>query len=109
MDFAYIASQTFGDVELERELLSLFAAQAHRLLLGLPAQTDAEQAETAHLLKGSARAVGASAVADAAEAYEGALGTAAGRTQAFDRLAGTIATTEAAIAAYLAVLKPTPD
>jgi HPt (histidine-containing phosphotransfer) domain-containing protein len=70
LDAAYLASQTFGDIELEVELLELFVAQARRLVPKLPTEAAAARADTAHLLKGSARAVGAQLLAAAIEAYE---------------------------------------
>jgi len=70
MDFAYIAAQTFGDRALENELLTLFLAQARGLVAALPDRDARGRGDATHLLKGSARAVGATRVADAAEAYE---------------------------------------
>ena len=72
MDFAYIQAQTFGDRALEAELLQLFRDQARRLIPGLPHRTIVEAADAAHLLKGSARAVGALATAAALERFEAA-------------------------------------
>ncbi len=72
IDTAHLARMTLGDEELTREVLTMFAAQALRLvgiLAALPADADA----LAHTLKGSARAIGAFAVAEAAAALEAAL------------------------------------
>lgn len=63
---------TLGDADLEREVLGMFADQAGSLfnrLLTLPEDASA----LAHTLKGSARAIGAIAVAEAAEELEAAL------------------------------------
>jgi HPt (histidine-containing phosphotransfer) domain-containing protein len=63
---------TLGDAGLEREVLAMFAAQTVSLidaLAALPAETGA----LAHTLKGSARAIGAFAVADAAARLEAAI------------------------------------
>ena len=69
IDFAHLKRMTLGDGGLEREVLAMFAGQAVRLieaLAGLPA----DAAELAHTLNGSARAIGAFRVADAAESFE---------------------------------------
>ncbi|MDB5580180.1 MAG: histidine kinase [Bradyrhizobium sp.] len=63
---------TLGDAGLEREVLAMFSAQTVSLigtLASLPPQAGA----LAHTLKGSARAIGAFAVADAAERLEAAI------------------------------------
>jgi HPt (histidine-containing phosphotransfer) domain-containing protein len=61
-----------GDAGLEREVLAMFAGQSAGIvgaLSGLPADAPL----LAHTLKGSARAIGAFRVADAAEALEALL------------------------------------
>lgn len=73
LDFAYLAQQTLGDVEFEFELLRAFQVQATQILRQLrsgQAMSACESANLAHLLKGSARAIGASRVGVASEAYE---------------------------------------
>ncbi|MEM8976302.1 MAG: Hpt domain-containing protein, partial [Pseudomonadota bacterium] len=56
----HLAKYTFGDPELEREILQLFVEQLPRLLNQLAqATTDRDWYMAAHTLKGSARAVGA--------------------------------------------------
>lgn len=76
LDWVYLARQTFGDAELEFELLCAFRVQAevilHRLRGSQP-MADWEKADFAHLLKGSARAIGAIRVGSACEAYEALL------------------------------------
>jgi HPt (histidine-containing phosphotransfer) domain-containing protein len=72
IDIEHLKRMTLGDAGLEQEVLAMFAGQAARLidaLAGLPP----EAAELAHTLKGSARAIGAFHVADAAEALEAAI------------------------------------
>ena len=72
IDIEHLKRMTLGDAGLEQEVLAMFAGQAARLieaLAGLPP----EAAELAHTLKGSARAIGAFQVADAAEALEAAI------------------------------------
>ncbi len=80
IDLVHLARQTMGDRELESELLALFDRQAAQIAdkLKIP-DAGAASADLAHKLKGSARAVGANAVAIAADHYEhaaraGALG-----------------------------------
>jgi HPt (histidine-containing phosphotransfer) domain-containing protein len=71
IDLVHLARQTLGDRELEAELLALFDRQAARIAdrLKTPVAGTAS-ADLAHKLKGSARAVGANAVAIAADHYE---------------------------------------
>jgi HPt (histidine-containing phosphotransfer) domain-containing protein len=72
IDIAHLKRMTLGDAGLEREVLAMFAGQAVRLIEALAA-LPADAAELAHTLNGSARAIGAFAVADAAEAFEATL------------------------------------
>ena len=99
VDFAFLAAQTFADLDLQIEVLDLFVAQARRLLPTLPTLDAAAQGDVAHLLKGSARGIGAWPTADAAEAYE--IVGPAGRAVASVRLASAIAEAEAAILTWL--------
>lgn len=72
IDHAHLARYTFGNRELEREVLGLFAEQAPTTLNWLKTSTTPKSwRDAAHTLKGSARAVGAFEVATAAEAAEG--------------------------------------
>jgi HPt (histidine-containing phosphotransfer) domain-containing protein len=78
MDLAHLEEATAGEEELARELLTLFEGQARDIIRRLDgAPPDRERRELVHTLKGSAAAIGAVAVARAAEACEAAL--AAGR------------------------------
>jgi HPt (histidine-containing phosphotransfer) domain-containing protein len=72
IDLEHLRRMTLGDAGLEREVLAMFAGQTARLIEAMAALPK-EAAEQAHTLKGSARAIGAFAVADAAEAFEDAL------------------------------------
>jgi HPt (histidine-containing phosphotransfer) domain-containing protein len=92
IDDAHLAAMTLGDQALEREVLGLFAAQSASLIAMLLAWP-ADAAALAHALKGSARAIGAFAVADAAADFEDAL---ASGDDAAERLAVLEAATEAA-------------
>ncbi len=81
IDLVHLSKQTLGDAALETELLRLFEEQA--LAFAARLRAPAPQNETArdiqqrivlaHTLKGSSRAIGAFALADAAQAYEDAL------------------------------------
>lgn len=72
IDVQHLGRMTLGEPALEAEVLALFAAQSGDLvsrLKGLPA----DAAALAHTLKGSARAIGAFRVADAALGLEAAM------------------------------------
>ncbi|KPF95724.1 histidine kinase [Rhodopseudomonas sp. AAP120] len=72
IDEAHLRRMTLGDRALEREVLTMFSAQAASLV-ALLSSWPADAAALAHTLKGSARAIGAFAVADAAAELEDAL------------------------------------
>ena len=102
IDFDFLATQTFADVALEREVLELFVAQARRLLPALATLPPGQQADTAHLLKGSARGIGAWRVADIAGRYEAAVP--ALRETLHPQLRRAMAAAEHAIARRLAAM-----
>jgi HPt (histidine-containing phosphotransfer) domain-containing protein len=106
LDLVHLSRQTLGDVTLETELLALFQSQARQFAKRLagPSHPGDEKwrAELAHTLKGSARAVGAFRVAQAAENYEYAVKS--GSTQiagVLGRLSDAIEETRAEIAGLL--------
>lgn len=71
VDLAHLARYTLGDQALEREVLELFCSQSLTYLDRLRnAETEKDWSDTAHSLKGSARAVGAWRVAREAERAE---------------------------------------
>ena len=72
IDLAHLKRMTLDDAGLEREVLAMFGGQAVRLIEALAAWP-ADAAEIAHTLNGSARAIGAFKVAEAAEAFEASL------------------------------------
>jgi HPt (histidine-containing phosphotransfer) domain-containing protein len=72
IDIEHLKRMTLGDAGLEREVLAMFAGQAVGLIEALAA-LPADAAELAHTLNGSARAIGAFQVAEAAEALEAAM------------------------------------
>ncbi|MDO9059897.1 MAG: Hpt domain-containing protein [Bradyrhizobium sp.] len=71
IDLEHLRRMTLGDAGLEREVLAMFAAQTVGLI-GALAALPPESGALAHTLKGSARAIGAFAVADAAARLEAA-------------------------------------
>lgn len=99
VDLAFLAAQTFDDAGLQKDVLTLFVTQARRVLPTLPVLSDNNQADAAHLLKGSARGIGAWAAAAAADRYENA---GAGRAALFGDLVAAFQQAEAAILRHLA-------
>ncbi len=71
IDTEHLGRMTLGDAGLEREVLAMFSAQAVGLIAAL-ATLPSDTGALAHTLKGSARAIGAFGVADAAEVLEDA-------------------------------------
>ena len=69
INLGHLKRMTLGDARLTREVLAMFASQTAQLIEALAAEP-ARAAALAHTLKGSARALGAFGVADAAEALE---------------------------------------
>jgi HPt (histidine-containing phosphotransfer) domain-containing protein len=71
VDLVHLARHTFGDADLEREVLQLFVTQSRIYLNRLKEARDVEQWRRAtHTIKGSARGIGAWAVAEKAQAAE---------------------------------------
>ena len=70
VDLVHLARQTMGDRDLEREVLALFVQQALSVRDKIADAGDKERLMLAHGLKGSARGVGAFAVADCAAEIE---------------------------------------
>ena len=85
IDLNHLSHSTLGNPSLAREVLGLFAEQATRVL-GQLATVPPEAGALAHTLKGSARAIGAFAVADAAAALELAIRDGQAPSQALARL-----------------------
>ena len=105
IDLVYLARQTLGDRGLEVDLLTMFNRQAAHMVdqLGAPGLSDKQKRDFAHTLCGSARAVGATRVADAARAFEDAVaGDPVGVDAALTRLRDATSDARAAIADLLA-------
>ncbi|HMN72302.1 MAG TPA: Hpt domain-containing protein [Rhodoblastus sp.] len=105
IDLVHLARQTFGERDLESELLRLFDRQSRQIVERLtdgPVSEGRWRADLAHTLKGSARAVGAFGVAAAAEAYELDARAGADPARALSTLAGAVESAHGAIAELLA-------
>jgi HPt (histidine-containing phosphotransfer) domain-containing protein len=99
IDLSHLQRMTLGDAGLEHEVLAMFSAQSARILgeIGELATMPAGRAAHAHTLKGSARAIGAFAVAEAAARLETALSTGSDPSQPLAELRAAIAEAQAAI------------
>ncbi len=104
IDLVHLSKYTLGDRSLECELLGLFRCQAGVYVERLEAcSSPKDWKDAAHSLKGSARGVGAWAVADHAEAAEQlADPSGEGRDDALMMLRNTVDETVAHIAVLLA-------
>jgi HPt (histidine-containing phosphotransfer) domain-containing protein len=100
IDIVHLLRMTLGDAALEREVLSMFSAQASRLVKAL-ATLPADAPALAHTLKGSARAVGAFAVGDAAAHLETSIRNGNDRAEALSELNDAIVQARSAIEAML--------
>lgn len=100
LDLDHLARMTLGDAELEHEVLAMFAEQSIRLIAAMAA-LPADASALAHKLKGSARGIGAFAVADAAAHLEWALRTGDDAPRALAELKEAVAEARAAIEAML--------
>jgi HPt (histidine-containing phosphotransfer) domain-containing protein len=100
IDIVHLRRMTLGDAALEREVLSMFSVQASRLVKELAVLT-ADAPALAHTLKGSARAVGAFAVGDAAAQLETSIRSGCDRAEALSELNEAIAQARIAIEVML--------
>lgn len=100
IDIVHLERMTLGDHCLEREVLAMFAAQSGTVLRALAA-VPPDASALAHTLKGSARAIGAFDVADAAERLETALSDDSRVAKALADLNAAVAEATAAIDAIL--------
>ena len=102
IDRGHLAAMTFGDRDLQREVLQLFDRQAAILIERMRAGAPAAIGALAHTLKGSAAGIGAGTVARAADAAEiAAGGPPAECSLAIDRLAEAVEQARALIAELL--------
>jgi HPt (histidine-containing phosphotransfer) domain-containing protein len=100
IDTEHLRRMTLGDASLEREVLAMFSAQAVSLIATLAA-LPADAGALAHTLKGSARAIGAFGVADAAESLEAAILSGCDATEPLTELKAAIAEARMAVDAIL--------
>jgi len=110
IDNDHLDRMTLGDSALEHEVLAMFSAQAVGLIARLVTlrsdgkSFDGRSSEglaLAHTLKGSARAIGAFRVADAAEALEAVIRNGEDSSKAMAGLKDTVAEARTAIDARL--------
>jgi HPt (histidine-containing phosphotransfer) domain-containing protein len=100
IDIDHLKRMTLGDAGLEREVLAMFSAQAGSLIVMLEAMPE-DAGALAHTLKGSARAIGAFGVADAAEALEALIRRSDDPAQVLAELGDAVARARSAIDAIL--------
>ena len=91
---------TLDDAGLEQEVLAMFAAQSAKLMATL-ATVPSEAGALAHTLKGSARAIGAFGVAEAANRLEMALADGVNPSGLLAELGDAVAQARAAIETVL--------
>jgi len=101
IDSGHLDRMTLCDAGLTREVLAMFSAQAvgliGRLQSGRSESWLADAPALAHTLKGTARAVGAFRVADAAEGLEDALRKGSDPAEALDGLKEAVVEARTAI------------
>jgi HPt (histidine-containing phosphotransfer) domain-containing protein len=100
IDFDHLRRMTLGDAAIEQEVLAMFSAQTADLLTRLVA-LPADSSVLAHTLKGSARAIGAFGVADAAARLETAMARGVDAAAALDDLGEAVVEAQAEIEAVL--------
>jgi HPt (histidine-containing phosphotransfer) domain-containing protein len=96
IDIGHLQRMTLGDAGLEREVLAMFSAQSVRLAAAL-IDPSVDTAALAHTLKGSARAIGAFRVAEAAEELETILRNGEDPSRALAEIDDAVAEARAAI------------
>jgi HPt (histidine-containing phosphotransfer) domain-containing protein len=100
IDIEHLGRMTLGDASLEQEVLAMFSAQSVGLIRSLAA-LPADAGALAHTLKGSARAIGAFRVADAAESVEALIRNGDDPSEALAELKDAVAQARTAIDALL--------
>lgn len=96
IDLVYLRRMTLGDETLEREVLGMFRDQTDALVARL-AGKPSDALDLAHTLKGSARAIGAFDLGEAAYLLENALRANSDFVLVFQQLKQAVAETFAAI------------
>jgi HPt (histidine-containing phosphotransfer) domain-containing protein len=100
IDIAHLRRMTLGDASLEHEVLAMFSAQAIGLV-GALATMPSDAGMLTHTLKGSARAIGAFGVADAAGCLEAVIQSGGDPAPALAELSDAVAQARMAIDAIL--------
>jgi len=100
IDIEHLQRMTLGDASLEREVLAMFSAQAVSLVLTL-ARLPADAGALVHTLKGSARAIGAFGVAEAAARLEALIKNGGDPSEALTELNDAVAQARSAVDAIL--------
>jgi HPt (histidine-containing phosphotransfer) domain-containing protein len=100
IDFEHLKRMTLGDAGLEQEVLTMFAAQSAKLI-GTLASLPSDAGTLAHTLNGSARAIGAFGVADAAVRLEAVLTSGDDPSDELAELGEAVALARTAIKAVL--------
>jgi HPt (histidine-containing phosphotransfer) domain-containing protein len=100
IDLAHLRRMTLGNAGLERDVLTMFSAQAAGLA-GTLTNPAADAPKLLHTLKGSARAIGAFAVADAASRVESLIRCGADPAEALSELSDALVEARMAIDAIL--------
>lgn len=104
LDLEHLSRQTMGDEAVQREVAGLFMDQTAKVLkLMRETALVSQRSDAAHQLKGSARAVGAWRVAEAAEIVE-RLAPDASEDQFMEAMAGLHASVAEARAAIAAII-----
>ncbi len=107
LDPIHLAAQTGGDLLLQRDLLHLFVGQSAKLMAAMRIASPRGAADLAHKLSGSARAIGAFELAEAAGKLEGTLAGEEAQT-ALESVVVALGRTLGAIEAYLSELSSQP-
>lgn len=100
IDHEHLQRMTLGDAQIEQEVLTMFSAQSAKLVQALMAHPSNAGA-LAHTLKGSAVAIGAFAVADAAERLETVIAGGSDPSAALAGLGEAVAEARAVIEGFL--------
>jgi HPt (histidine-containing phosphotransfer) domain-containing protein len=105
IDLVHLSRMTLGDRALEREVLTLFERQIGFLMERIETAPAPVAAAAAHTLKGSAKGIGAFAMAKAAARIEEAAssGDPVGRSEGIDSLRAAIRDARAEIAGLLSL------
>jgi HPt (histidine-containing phosphotransfer) domain-containing protein len=100
IDFEHLQRMTLGDAAIEQEVLTMFSTQSATLMHTLAAMPS-DAGALAHTLKGSARAIGAFAVAEAATRLEAVIARGAEPSIALAELSEAVAQAREAIEAVV--------